>query len=174
MEEFFRYLLDPHLFPPEFVLVLDYVRYFVIAISGAMLISIIYFIIDTQLLEEKYLKDILEFTKAAPYKEIKMPKNWSTLRTQSENEDSSERKLAIIEADDMLTDILKEMGYDGISLEETLEEVSKEVVPNKEDLIEAHRTRQELIYNPNLDLSQDDAREIMNTYEETLKDLQLF
>lgn len=173
MEEIFRYLLDPHLFPPEFVLVLDYVRYFVIAISVGMIASIIYFIIDTRILEEKYLKDILEFTKVAPYKEINLPKDWSSLREQSQSEDSSERKLAIIEADGMLADVLREMGYDGDSLEDVLEEVSKEIVPNKEDLIEAHRTRRDLVYDPNLNLPQEDARGMMDTYEETLKDLQL-
>ncbi|MGM0439333.1 MAG: hypothetical protein ACQEP3_02795 [Patescibacteria group bacterium] len=173
MEDFLQYLIDPHRFDPNIVRIIDYTRYLFTGLGGGMFVAIIYFIVRTNLLEEKYLKDIAEFTQKSPYQNVRIPKNWKKIRKQSEDEDESTRKLAIMEADDMVAGILNGMGYKGEDLEESLEEVSKEIIPNKQDLLQAHKTRRDLIYDPNYDLSIEDAREIINIYEETLEDLQL-
>ena len=173
MEDILKYLIDPHRFDPNVVRIIDYIRYTFVTIGGGMFVAIIYFIVRTNLLEEKYLKDIAEFTQKTPYQDIKIPKNWKKIRKQSEDEDESTRKLAIMEADDMLTTVLNSMNYEGEDLEEVLEEVSKEIVPNKQKLIQAHKTRRDLIYDPNYDLSLEDAREIIDIYQETLEDLQV-
>ncbi len=173
MEDIIRYIIDPHLFPPEIVRIIDYTRYFFMGVSAVLIGSVVYFIAASNRLEEMYFKDILEFTKASPYKEIKIPKDWGVLRKRSEDENPSERKLAIIETDEMVCSVLNEMGYKGDTLEESLEDVSTDIIPNKEDLLRAHKTRRDLIYDPNYELSQDDAKEIMDVFEKSLSDLQL-
>ena len=173
MDDFLRYLADPHLFDPTIVRMIDYVRYLFIGIGGAMFVAIVYFIIDTSALEEKYFKDVTEFTKTSPYTSVKVPGAWKKAKNQSESEDESERKLAVIEIDDIVTEVLNQMGYEGDSLEKTLSGVSGEIIPNKEELLKAHKKRRDLVYDPNYDLSMDEAKEIMNVYEQTLKDLQL-
>lgn len=173
MDEFFRYLADPHLFDPTIVRIIDYVRYLFLGIGGAMFVAIIYFIIDTSALEEKYFKDVTEFTKTSPYKSVKVPGAWKKAKKQSESEDESERKLAVIEVDDMTTQVLNQMGYEGDSLEEALSGVSGEIIPNKEDLLNAHKKRRDLVYDPNYDLSMDEAKRVMDIYEQTFKDLQI-
>ncbi len=173
MEKIIRYIIDPHLFPPEVVRALDYAMYFFVAFSVFLILSTLYFYIKAGFLREKYLKDVLEFTKTSPYKDIKVPKDWSNLEKRITNEDGSDRKLAVIEADDMITTILGEMGYEGESLPECLEEVSTDIVPNKEDLLRVNKTRRDLTYDPNYDLSIDQTKEIMEVYKQTLKDLGL-
>ena len=173
MEDVLKYLIDPHHFDPEIVRILDYVRYFFIGIGVVMIISSIYFVIRTNFLEEKYFKDILEFTKTSPYKDVKISVSWDKIKKRSQSDDESTRKLAIIGADDALTQALNEMGYDGDTLEESLEEVSKEIIPNKQDLIEVHKIRRDMVYDPNYDLSEEEAKNMIETYEETLDDLQL-
>lgn len=172
MEDIIRYIIDPGLFPPEIVKTIDYIRYFFISISFILLGLVIYFSISSRRLEEMYLKDILEFTKAAPYKEIKLPKDWGSLRKRAKDEKPSERKLAIIETDDMMCNILNEMGYEGDTLDESLQEVTTDIVSNKDDLLRVHKIRRDLIYDPNYELSQDEAKEIMDVFEKSLSDLQ--
>ena len=145
MEDFLRYLADPHLFDPTIVRIIDYTRYLFIGIGGTMLVSTIYFIIDTSALEEKYFKDVTEFTKTSAYKDVKVPGAWKKVKAQAESEDESERKLAIMEADDITTEVLNQMGYEGDSLEDALDDVGKEIIPNKEELLSAYEKRKELI-----------------------------
>ncbi len=173
MEEFVRPLFDPGFFSPEVFRILTFFRYAFILISVAMFLSIIYFIIRTSILREKYIKDILEFTQSSPYKDIKIPKNWNKLTKKAASEDSSERKLAIIEADEMLGEVLNKMGYEGDSLKESLEKVEEEIIPNKRDLIAMHEKRNKLLHDPNFEPPKEETREIMNVYQETLEDLQL-
>ena len=166
-------MLDPHLFDPQIVRIIDYTRYLFIGVGLAMLASSIYFIIRTNFLEEKYFKDILEFTKTSAYKNVKVSVNWKKIVERAKSEDQSTRKLAVIEADDVLTKVLNEMSYEGDDLEEALSGVGKEIIPNKKDLLEAHKVRRDMVYDPNYELSEEDAKKIIETYEETLNDLQL-
>lgn len=173
MEDFLRYLIDPHLFDPVVVMIIDYLRYLFIGIGLAMLVSSIYFIIRTNILEEKYFKDILEFTKTSAYKDIKLSINWDKILKRINSDDESNRKLAIIEADDLLNKALNEMGYQGANLEESLKDAGKEIVHNKEDLLKAHKVRRDMVYDPNYNLSEEDGKELISIYEETLDDLEL-
>ena len=173
MEDILKYLLDPDYFDPQIVRMIDYIRFIFIGVSFVMLLSVIYFIIRTNFLEEKYFKDILEFTKTSPYKDVKLSTNWKEVKEKIQSEDESTRKLAVIEADNVLAKILNEMGYEGDDLEEALEGVGKEIVPNKNNLLEVHKVRRDMVYDPNYELSEEEAKEMIKTYEETLEDLQL-
>ncbi len=173
MEDVLKYLLDPDYFDPQIVRIIDYTRYLFIGTGLAMLVAVIYFVIRTNFLEEMFFKDILEFTQTSPYKDVKISINWSKVKKRIESEDESTRKLAIIEADDVLSKVLNQMGYEGDNLEESLKGVGKEIIPNKEDLIKVHKIRRDMVYDPNYNLSEGDAKEIIETYEETLEDLQL-
>jgi len=173
MEDIIGYILNPHDLSPQIATIMDYFRYFFIGLSGIMIISIIYFITNTNLLEEKYYKDLSEFTKTSPYGKAKVSKSWEKLKEKFADDIESERKLAVVEADDLIGSVLEEAGYEGDSLEERLENVSTEIIPGKEDLLEAHQTRRDLVYEPNRDLPVEEAKELMDTYEKTLSDLQL-
>ncbi len=168
-----RYLIDPHLLDPDIVRIIDYLRYLFIGVGGVMLFSIFYFIIRTNTLEEKYFKDILEFAKSSPYREIKVTEDWNKIKKKAKSEDESNRKVAIIKADDILSSVLSEMGYNGDDLESSIDKAGKEILPNKEDLRRAHKIRRDMIYDPNYLLSEDKAEELISIYEQTLDDLDL-
>ncbi len=168
-----EYIINPELLPPHLELIFNLIRVLFIIISAGLFVAIIYFIFSTDILEEKYLKDVLEFTKASPYKNVKIPKNWESLKEKSRNEDVSERKLAIVEAGDMIVSVLNEMGHEGDSLKECLSEVGTEIIPNKKELIDVYEKGKDVVYNPEKKLSEEEAGEIMEVYEKTLKDLQL-
>ena len=84
----------------------------------------------------------------------------------------SEHKLAVIEADSMLDNILKRMGFGGESLGERLEKLTVASLPNIEDAKEAHKIRSNIIHDPAYKLSLDEAKRIIEIYEKALTDLQ--
>jgi len=173
MEDLLQYLIEPESLDPGIFRMINFVRYIFITLGVAMFITIIYFIVRTGMLEEKYFKDISEFTKTSAYQDIKISKNWAKIKEKVGREDESDRKLAVIEADNVLTSVLNDMGYEGETLEESLTEIGKEILPNKKELLSVHKKRRDLVYDPNYELSEEEAGEMIETYEQTLKDLQL-
>jgi hypothetical protein len=84
----------------------------------------------------------------------------------------SEYKLAVIEADSVLDDILKRMGFAGQTLGERLEKLTSASLTNIEEVREAHKTRNNIVHDPNYRLSLDEARKLISIYEKALVDLQ--
>ncbi len=173
MEEIVETLPESPLLNPQQYGIFTFVKYLFILASVAMSGAIVYFLFRTKALEESYLKDISEFTKVSPYQDVKIAKNWEKLKEKMVSDDLSERKLAIIEADDIVFSVLNQMGYGGESMKESLEAASSEIVPNKEELLKTHKTRRDMVYDPNFELDTEKAEEMMKVYEETLTDLQV-
>jgi len=86
----------------------------------------------------------------------------------------SEYKLAVIEADNMVNETLKRMGYGGESLGERLEKLTAATLSNIEEIKEAHQVRNNIIHDPNYRLSLDDARKVLSIFEKAFKDLEAF
>lgn len=173
MEEFIIYTLNFNFLSSEMMTVLGYVRYLVLAICAGMLIAIVYFIISSHQLEEKYFKDLLAFTKTTPYQKIDLSTNWSKIENRAESDDPDQQKLAIIEADDLIFEALQKMEYEGEDLEEALEVISEDILPNKEELLKAHKTRRDMIYDPSYELETDEAEDLIEVYKEALDHLQV-
>ncbi len=72
----------------------------------------------------------------------------------------------------MLDDILKRMGYGGESLGERLEKITVASLPNLDEVKVAHKTRNNIVHDPDYRLSLDEARKTLEIYEKTLTDLQ--
>ena len=78
----------------------------------------------------------------------------------------SEDKLAVIEADKLLDDFLKRMGYKGESLGERLKQLDKEIMPNLDRLWDAHNIRGDIVHDPGCRLDHKKAKEVIDIYEQ--------
>jgi len=85
--------------------------------------------------------------------------------------DESEYKLAIIEADTVLDDVLEKVGYSGETLEDKIDKVSLVVISNKEEILEAHKVRNTIVYNPNYKVELEEAKKLLEIYKKALIDL---
>lgn len=102
----------------------------------------------------------------------KFVKKWKIIKGRLQRESESEAKLAVIEADSLLNDVLLEMGYKGESLGERLENLTADLLPNLEDLKKAHATRNNIIHDPYYKLSISEVKDTLEIYEKTLVHLQ--
>jgi len=88
----------------------------------------------------------------------------------SENPD--DWKLAIIEADVVLDQVLKERGFAGVSLGERLRSVSPAELPSLNDAWQAHKVRNFIAHHGHdYVLTQREAQETMIRYERVFRDL---
>ena len=142
-----------------------------IGFSLILLICISLLILRTNWLKHLILQDFFEFFTYRPYGVRKLVKQWVKITGRLEAGLESEYKLAVIEADSMFDDILKRMGYGGETLGERLKQISPAVLPNVEELLEAHKIRNNIVHDPDYRLSLDEAKKAIAIYEKTLTDL---
>ncbi len=174
IQEVFKYIAEPELTPPVFFSIWQALRIIFLVITAFFVGVLIYVLPINGYLEMRFMENYSEFKKTRARFRVKLDKSWGEVVKQARNEKEAERKLAVIEADDMINSALSQIGYEGETLVDKLEGLNKEIIPNIEEITEAHKKRRDIAYDPNRGLSKEEAEKIISTYEETFKDLQIF
>jgi len=120
------------------------------------------------------LQDMTEFLTYRPYGVKKIVKIWSKIKGRLESGSESEYKLAVIEADSILNDILERMGFKGETLGNRLKQVTTAILPSIEEVGEAHKIRNNIVHDPDYKLTLDQTQKALEIYERALRDLQVF
>ena len=102
----------------------------------------------------------------------KMRKKWDKIEGRLGTENVSQYKVAVIEADKIIDDILKGVGYKGENMTERIEEILPGHVEDIEKLQWAHEIRNQIIHDESFELDKKKAGEILGVYEKILKDLE--
>ncbi len=142
--------------------------------SLLLLVGIFLFLARSSWLKFIILFDVVEFFTFRPFGLKKIEKDWRKIVVRLDTGLESEYKLAALEADNMMNDILKRMGYTGETLGERLKNLTSATLPNIEEIREAHQIRNNIIHDPDYRLSLDEARKMMEIYEKGFRDLQAF
>jgi hypothetical protein len=132
----------------------------------------IYFLLTSGWLERIFLIDLLEFLRFKPHLMPIIGKKWKKILKRLEKGDEAEAKLAIIEADDFLNEILGRMGYQGETLEEKLKKVKKTILPNLDEIAQAHKIKSDIVHDPSYFLTFEQAKKILEIYERALYHLE--
>jgi len=143
------------------------------AVFGILFVAILVLLLKTRWLRKLLLEDLAEFFTFKPYGAKKGVKQWAKILKRLDTGLESEYKLALIEADSFLDEILIRMGFTGDSLEERFKKVTQTVLPNIEEVEEAHKTRNNIVHDPDYRLAQGEAREILSVYEKAFQDLDI-
>lgn len=106
------------------------------------------------------------------YKTSKMRKKWNALEKQIESQSTSAAKLAIIEADKIINDILDKAGYLGDTMSERLNKITEANISNIDDLWKAHRLRNTIVHDMDVKISHHQIKEAFEIFEKTLEELE--
>lgn len=111
------------------------------------------------------------------FKKVKLPqqieRHWQKIKNRLEKNDEANLKLAVIEADNLLDDILKRMGLEGKDMGERLEKISKEQLKSLDEIWEAHRLRNLIVHESGIHIGKDEAEKSIGAYENALKELEV-
>jgi hypothetical protein len=173
VENFPNNLISFIISPPFSVWLLG-IKIFFIFISLFLLGMIIFGFLKSAWFNLRFKDNINEILSYKPAGTKKTEKNWKKIMMKLNSGLESEYKLAVIEANNMLEDVLKRMGYSGETITEKLKKVSSDVIPDIEEVKEANAVRNNIVYDPNYSLSLDRAKKIMEVYEKAFKDINLF
>ncbi|MCX6724113.1 MAG: hypothetical protein NT155_03020 [Candidatus Staskawiczbacteria bacterium] len=137
------------------------------------LVMVIYFMVRSSWLQYKFLEDVTEFFSWQAYGQREMAKQWDRVKKRVESGAESDYKLAIIDADDFLAEVLDNRGYEGKDFQESIKKAGRLITPILDDILLAHETRNSIVYNPNYKLSVEQAKKVLDFYETAIKNIGL-
>ena len=156
--------LQDMLFPIKLIFIFFTIFYFV---------AVVYFMLNSSWLQYKFLEDVTEFFLWQSYGQRQMQKQWDKIVKRTESGAESDYKLAIIDADDLLEEVLDNRGYDGDTFEEALKEAGKLISDIVDDVLRAHNVRNSIVYNPDYKITASEAKKILDIYESAVKGIGL-
>ena len=150
-----------------------FARIIFIVVFLFFLFCIIYFSIKSGWLRFRFYESMVEFFTYQPLGARKIIKQWNKVKRRLKVGQDSENKLAIIEADSIFKDVLEKMGFIEEAFEARIKHLTPDLLPNIEEVLEAHKVRNNIVYDPDYQLTLDEAKKIILIYEKALIDLQV-
>ncbi|HEY4528101.1 MAG TPA: hypothetical protein VJL09_03595 [Candidatus Paceibacterota bacterium] len=98
---------------------------------------------------------------------------WAEIMRRFESGMEADWTLAVVEADGLVDDIFKRIGFLGENLAERMAGISSQEFPEIEDLREAHRVRNNIAHVPGFKLYKSEAERVLGKYEKVLKALEV-
>ncbi|MDA3815382.1 MAG: hypothetical protein PF549_03370 [Patescibacteria group bacterium] len=177
---FFDYILDivsfitsPEDFPPAFYDIYKTVRVFFVFLSIILIAAFFFLTSKSKYFNYSFKEEQTERKKGRPFVDVKLKGNIEEMILQAKEKEETERKLAVIEADDLISDALFQMGHKGQNIIEQTKNLTEEILPNIEELKKAHLKRKEIVESPERKLSEEEALNTVLIYKKTLKELRI-
>lgn len=102
----------------------------------------------------------------------KMEKKWEKIKSRLKSESVSQYKVAILEADAIVDDILSRVGYRGNNITERLEQLDSNQLDYREEILEAHQTRNKIVHDESFVVDKKLAENTVAVYEKFLRYLE--
>lgn len=133
--------------------------------------AVIYFMVNSSYLKYKFIEDTAEFISYQAYGLRKIANRLKKIQKRAESGVESEYKLALVEADDLLNEVLEDRGFTGENFEELINNAGKVLLPNLDEILSAHEVRNSIVYNPDYKIDLDQVKKILSIYEATTKNI---
>src|SRR3989338_2541032 len=137
---------------------LFYIKLVFIAFGLFFLVGVFYFYLNSTYLQYQFLQDASEFFSWQPYGLRTINKRWRQIIKKTESRFEDDYKLAIIEADDFLYQVLEEAGFRGESFEELSKSAGARVITNLDTILQAHEIRNSIVYNQDFRIEPETAK----------------
>ena len=148
-------------------------EFFGLIIAIACFAGVIYFGIETgyfSLRVERFRHIILQSNISKKHAQ----ESWHKVQEHFYRGGENDLKVAILEADKLLNDALRETGIIGTQLGDRLKKANEGQIPNLNELWQAHKLRNQIAHEPNFKLKRDLAERALGIYEVALRNLGIF
>lgn len=106
-------------------------------------------------------------------KKGKLIAKWNKVKARLKSNNQSEYKVAIIEGDNIIDDLITRMGYKGENFGERLDGITPGQIENIEDLRRAHEVRNRIIHDESFILTKEEAQKTIADFEKFLQYFQV-
>lgn len=140
--------------------------------SSVCFLMIVYIIVKLNLFR-KVADSLKEKYVFSDVSEKRMIKAWAEVKKRIATGREAEMKLAIIECDRMLDEVLKAGGYKGETMAERLEKVTGAQLANIEKIWRAHKIRNRIVHEEGFSLKAEEVEEMINEYRKAFQEFGL-
>jgi hypothetical protein len=144
------------------------------ALTVILIGEIIYFLRNSGYIMFYYGSDLRDFFMVGAGASKKIAKQWTAITRRINSANDSDWKLAIIEGDKFVDDVVRHLGGQGNTLGERLNSLPPGTIQNLDELWSAHKVRNNIVHDPDYRLTQDKAKEVVGQYEKVLKEFEVF
>lgn len=109
-------------------------------------------------------------TQAFPKRHLN--KSWQKILTRLGKSDEANLRLALIEADNLFDDLLKQMRLPGESMADRLRYIDSSQISNIDEIWRAHKLRNVLVHNHEYQITRNEMEFGVKAYEKGLKELE--
>ena len=143
----------------------------VLFIDLAMISFIVYALLRTSWLNKLFLYDVQEFLTYKHFGLSKTKKKWEEIERYFKKGTEPEMKLAIVEADSLLDNILRVLSYKGKDLSSRLDGLNTNILENLDDVKEYHKIYSNIVHDPTYRLDFKTAEDALKAYRDALVNL---
>jgi hypothetical protein len=148
-------------------------KIFFILFNLGVIVFIVYIWTTTIYLKRLFLTDLVEFFTYIPFTSRRIDRDWNKIKKRLLTGHEAEFKLAVIEADLLVNDMLARENYEGKTLAEKIEK-KPGAFTNIDAMKEADQVYQDLVYDPSYSLDYPRAKSVILAFEQGLKDIKAF
>jgi hypothetical protein len=98
---------------------------------------------------------------------------WRRIDGYVRSENPSDWKIAILEADNLLEEVITDMGFEGENFGEKLKSIKPSQFPYLDHAWEAHKLRNDIAHSTNRPLAHSEANRIVGLYERVFRELKV-
>lgn len=115
---------------------------------------------------------VIELTKKStkPLDVERYRVKWLSIEMQLKKDEPSSYHLAILNADKLLDQALKEKGLKGETMGERMKSASQ-LFKNRNDVWSSHKIRNQIAHETDVNVSYDEARRALASFKQALKDV---
>lgn len=171
MEVILNFLLDVRDFVGSFLVpILPYVKITSFFISGLLLYGIVYSIYNSDWLTHRK-EDWMYYLQLRKNDVIRgrALKRWRTIKKAIEEGGVSDWKRALLNADDLMDEVLKMAGYVGHSANERFEFLKPELMANAERIKAGHQVANHIRQDPSFEIQKNEAVAILREYKQVFE-----
>ena len=144
-------------------------------LSAILFVLLLIYLYKIYRLHNKDREVLLASFLAAKDPETEKKEEWLDITDHIESDNESQWKLALIDADKILEDALREGGYDGETIGDRLKNAEdRGGFRSLQDAWEAHKVRNRIAHESGFELTKREARRVVELYKNALGDLHFF
>jgi hypothetical protein len=97
---------------------------------------------------------------------------WRAILKKASAASPDSLRMAVIEADSLVNDVLAQLGFEGKHMADRLVNLNPDEYKTLNALWRAHRVRNDLVHTPGFFLAPEDAHKLLNDYEAFLREVE--
>lgn len=141
-----------------------------LVLSGVFLWFTIYFIAKSRWLNSRIIEKGMDYFGIGDVGRLRQLRAWNNVVKRMQTNEMANWKLAIMEADRVLDEVLKVSGFRAATVDERFKQLGPEMFTNLAELQEAHHVRNRVVQEPDFIISKDDALKVLRVYKKSFQE----